>query len=336
MTSTVDSTETKETNTSSSVKIPAFINASFTASAKKVIYDNLTLSNVSGALFIKNEAVELKDLKMGLFGGNIGMNGSVSTKEKMPVFNMDLGLTGLNISDSFTQIDMLSSIAPIANTIEGKLNSTIKLSGNLTDNMTPDISTISGDLLGQLIDSKVNTKNSKLLSSLSSEMKFLDVSKLNLNDVKAILSFKDGKVNVKPFNLKYQDINVQVSGVHGFDQQMNYDLKFDVPTKYLGSDVSSYISKLSPKDANKIKTIPVTAALTGNFKSPKISTDLQQATTNLVTQLVQQQKNALIDKGKSALTNLLGGNKSKDSTKTKDKVTNILKGLFGKKKKKKN
>ncbi len=334
--SIIDSTRTKETNTTASVKIPAFLNCSFTASAKKVIYDNLILTNVSGVLFVKNEAIELKDLKMGLFGGNIGMNGAVSTKEETPVFNMDLGLTGLNISDSFTQIEMLSSIAPIANTIEGKLNSTIKLSGNLTQNMTPDINTISGDLLGQLIDSKVNTKNSKLLSSLSSEMKFLDASKLNLNDVKAILSFKNGKVNVKPFNLKYQDINVQVSGAHGFDQQMNYDLKFDVPTKYLGSDVSSYISKLSSKDANKIKTIPVTASLTGNFKSPKISTDLQQATTNLVALLVQQQKNALIDKGKSALTNLLGGNKSKDSTKTKDKVTNILKGLFGKKKKKKN
>jgi hypothetical protein len=332
MTSTVDVTETKEKNTISSVKIPGFLNCSFTASAKKVIYDNLTLSNVSGSLFIKDEAVKLKDLKMGLFGGNIGMNGSVSTKEETPVFNMDLGLTGLNISDSFTQIEMLSSIAPIANTIEGKLNSTIKLSGNLTQNMTPDISTISGDLFGQLIDSKVNSKNSKLLSSLSSEIKFLDVTKLNLNDVKAFLSFKNGKVNVKPFNLKYQDINVQVSGAHGFDQQMKYDLKFEVPTKYLGAEVSNYISKLSPKDAKKIKKTPVNAALTGNFKNPEISTDLQQATSNLVTQLVQQQKNALIGKGKSTLINLLSGKKSKDSTKTK-KVTNILKGLFGKKKK---
>ena len=337
MTSTIDSSETTNPSSTTSVKIPTFLNCSFTASAKKVIYDNLTLSNVSGALFIKDEAVQLKDLKMGLFGGNIGMNGLVSTKEKTPVFNMDLGLKGLNISDSFTQIEMLSSIAPIANTIEGKLNSTIKLSGNLTQNMTPDINSISGDLLGQLIGSKVNTKNSKLLSSLTSEMKFLDVTKLNLNDVKAFLSFKDGKVNVKPFNLKYQDINVQVSGAHGFDQQMKYNLKFDVPTKYLGSEVSSYISKLSPKDAKKIKTVPVIASLTGNFKSPKIETDLQKATSNLVTQLVQQQKNALIGKGKSVLTNLLNGNKKKkDSTKTKGKVTNILKGIFGKKKKNKN
>lgn len=334
MTSTADTTEVTNPTSTTAVKIPAFLNCSFTASAKKVIYDNLTLSNVSGDLFIKNETVELKDLKMELFGGNIGMKGSVSTKDKTPVFNMDLGLTGLNISDSFTQIEMLSSIAPIANTIEGKLNSTIKISGNLTENMTPDISSISGDLLGQLIGSKVNTKNSKLLSSLSSEMKFLDLNKLNLNDVKAFLSFKDGTVNVTPFNLKYQDINVQVSGAHGFDQQMKYDLKFDVPTKYLGTDVSNYISKLSPKDSENIKTVPVTASLSGSFTSPKVSTDLQKTTSNLVTQLIQQQKNSLIKKGKSTLLNLLNGNKkSKDSTKTKDKVTNIIKGLFGKKKK---
>lgn len=331
MSTSVDTVAIQQTNTATAVKIPAFLNASFTASAKRVRYDNLNLSNVSGALFIKNEAMELKDLKMELFGGNIEMKGLISTKEKTPTFAMDLGLKGLNISDSFSQINMLSSIAPIANTIEGKLNSTLKLSGNLTQNMTPDISSISGDLLGQLINSKVTTKNSKLLSSLSSEMKFLDVSKLNLNDLKAVLSFKDGKVNVKPFNLKYQDINVLVSGSHGFDQQMKYDLKFEVPTKYLGTEVATYISKLSSTAAKKIKTIPVTASLSGNFTSPKVSTDLQKATSNLVTQLVRQQKNALLNKGKSSLLNLLNG-KKKDSSKTK-KVTNILKGLFGKKKK---
>lgn len=333
MTTSIDSTETTTPTTNTSVKIPAFLNCSFTANATKVIYDNLTLSNVTGSMFIQNEAVKLKDLKMGLFGGNIGMNGTVSTKEKTPVFNMDLGLKGLNISDSFSQIEMLSSIAPIANAIEGKFNTTIKLSGNLTENMTPNINSISGDLLGQLVNSKVTVKNSKILTSLSSEMKFLDLKKLNLNDVKAVFSFKDGKVNVKPFNLKYKDIKVKVNGVHGFDQQMQYNLKFDIPTKYLGSDVANYISKLSPKDAQKIKEIPVTAGLSGNFSNPKITTDLNQATTNLTNQLIAQQKNSLINKGKSTLTKLLNG--KKDSTKTK-KVTNILNGLFGKKKKKKN
>jgi len=291
---------------------------------------------------------------MGLFGGQIGLTGTVSTKGTTPKFNMNLGLNALNVAESFTQIDMLKSIAPIANTISGKLNSTINLSGDLTNDMTPNLKTLSGDLLGQLVGSKINANDSKLLTALGSNVKFVDVSKLNLDDVKAVLSFKDGKVAVKPFDIKYQDIKMQVGGTHGFDQTMDYNIKFDVPAKYLGTDVNKLLAKLTPADAAKIENIPVNAILGGNFNNPKITTDTKQATTNLVTQLVKMQKDKLIGQGTGALTNLLGGNSSNlnnaaattsDTTKTtspktptkddvKDGVKNVLGGLLGGKKKK--
>jgi hypothetical protein len=94
----------------------------------------------------------------------------VSTKGKTPKFEMDLGLNALSISESFSQLAMLKAIAPIANSVIGKLNSTIKLSGNLTNNMTPDLKTISGNLIGQLLDSKLSSSNSQLLSALSSNI----------------------------------------------------------------------------------------------------------------------------------------------------------------------
>ena len=263
---------------------------------------------------------------------------------------MDLGLNAVNIAESFTQLDMLKSIAPIANTINGKLNSTIKLSGDLTNDMTPNLKTLSGDLVGQLLSTSVNAENSKLLSSLSSNVKFLDVSKLNLNDVKAALTFKDGKVALKPTTLKYQDIGIEIGGTHGFDQSMDYNVKFDVPAKYLGTEVTSLISKLTPAEQQKIENVPVTANLTGSFGSPSVKTDLKGATTNLVTQLVKMQKDKLINQGAGALGNLLGGGNNNannnattnsDSTKTttpkeqvEDGVKNAIKDLFGKKKKK--
>ena len=151
---------------------------------------------------------------------------------------------------------------PIAGIINGKLNSTIKLSGNLDANeMTPDLKTLSGDLLGQLLSTTVNSSNSTLLSALDSNLNFIDLKKLNLNDLKAALTFKDGKVIVKPFDLKYQDIKVTVGGTHGFDQLMNYNLKFDVPAKYLGTDVNNLIAKLSPANAAKLENIPVNLSL---------------------------------------------------------------------------
>ena len=336
--------------TTEAVKIPSFLDCSLTANAGTVIYDNLNLKNVSGNLAIKDEAVTLSNLKMDVFGGNIGLTGTVSTKGNTPKFNIDLGLNAVNIAESFTQLDMLKSIAPIANTINGKLNSTIKLSGDLTQEMTPNLKTISGDLAGQLLSTTINENNSKLLSTLSSNVKFLDVNKLNLNDVKASLSFKDGKVALKPMNLKYEDINMTIGGTHGFDQSMNYDVKFDVPAKYLGTEVTSLLSKLTPADQQKIESVPVTANLTGSFTNPAVKTDLKSATTNLASQLVKMQKDKLLNQGAGALGNLLGGNKdtttssanpTTDSTKTqtpkdqvKDGVKNVLGGLLGGKKKK--
>ncbi len=61
---------------------------------------------------------------------------------------------------------------------------------------------------------------------------------------------------------------------------MNYNVKFDVPAKYLGTEVNSLLAKLTPADQGKIENIPVTALLGGNFSNPKISTDMKQATTN--------------------------------------------------------
>ena len=334
--------------TTEALKIPSFLDCSITAKAKTVVYDNLNLQNVSGNLVVRAETVTLNNLKMDVFSGKIGLSGSVSTKGNTPVFKMNLGLDKVSIAETFTQLDMMKSIAPIAGVINGKLNSTIQLSGDLQNDMTPNLKTISGDLVGQLLSTTVNEKNSALLSQLSSKVKFLDPSKLNLNDVKASLSFKDGKVTVKPFDIKYQDINVTIAGSHGFDQSMNYNVKFDVPAKYLGSEATSLLAKLTPADQKKIDNIPVNAVLEGNFKQPKITTDMQQASKNLANQVLKMQKDKYIDKGTAALSNLLGGNKANvtktDTTKTttpkedlkntvKDKASDALKGLFGKKKK---
>lgn len=337
--------------TTEAVKIPSFLDCSITAKAGTVVYDNLNLKDVSGNMIIRDEAVTLNNLKMGIFSGNIGLTGTVSTKGKTPKFDMNLGLNAVNIAESFTQLDMLKSIAPIAGVVNGKLNSTIKLSGDLQNDMTPNLKTISGDLFGQLLSTTINEKNSAMLTALSSNMKFIDMSKVNLNDVKAALSIKDGKVNVKPFDIKYQDITVNVGGTHGFDQTMNYNLKFDVPVKYLGKDVTNLIAKLTPADQKQITSIPVSGLMTGNFSQPKFNTDLKQSTTNLTTQLVKMQKDKLVNQGTSALGNLINGTKgtpsnntATDTTKTttpkedlkntvKDKASDALKGLFGKKKK---
>jgi hypothetical protein len=212
--------------------------------------------------------------------------------------------------------------------------------------MRPDLKTLTGDLLGQLLSTTLNSTNSTLLTALGSNLKFIDASKINLNNLKAAITFKDGMVSVKPFDINYKDIKATIGGTHGFDQSMNYNIKFDVPAKYLGTEATALIAKLTPAEAVKLESIPVNASVTGNFTNPKISTDIKTAVTNLTNQLVQQQKERLLNQGNSALNDFITKNKKPSDTvqaatpatkeavkaqaeeQIKTKATNLLNGLF--------
>ncbi|PQJ77941.1 hypothetical protein BTO18_01515 [Polaribacter porphyrae] len=322
--------------------MPAFLDIILNAKANNVVYDNINLKEVKGTVTLKDETVNLKNLQTNVFGGNIGFDGTVSTKGKKATFSMDLNLNELNITESFSSLEMLKAIAPIAKTIEGQLNSTITISGDLKNDMTPDLNTLTGKLFGQLLNTKLKASNSKTLSLLNNKVSFLDTDKLNLDKLTGYFSFKDGEVTVKPIPLKYKDIAIEIGGKHGFDKSMNYEVNFDVPVKYLGSSVTEAIQKLTPKDASDIKTIPVTANIDGSFSSPNISTNIKSATANLMNTIIEKQKQNLKNQGKDKLKDLLGLTKKKDSAKTdsvkktkdlvKDKAKDVLKNLFGRKK----
>lgn len=332
------------------LKIPAFLDCTITADANTVVYDNLTLKNVKGKLIIKDETARLENMTTNIFGGAMSFAGDVSTKGEKPIFNMDLGMKGLDIKETFTQFDFLKKIAPIAGIIAGKIDAGIKLDGKLTDtDLSPILSSLSGDIVGDLLNSKINVQSSQLLSALSSNVKFIDLSQLDLNNKRIHLKFSNGKVVISPFDIKVNNTIVKVSGEHGFDQQMNYDLDFTVPAKMLGPEVANTLAKLGPKDSNKFDAIPVKVGVVGSFSNPKVKTNMNEVVTDLTQQIINEQKNQLVNQGKGALKNLLGGAKENNTTtqenaKTTDesnndakeevvnKISSGLKDLFGKKK----
>ncbi len=330
----VVSSETEGTNkttpASESLKIPDFLDCTINANAKTVVYDNLNLKDVKGALVIKDQEAKLQNLTSSIFDGILAVTGNVSTKADIPTFNLSLGADSFDISKSFKDLQLLQSLAPIAKALQGKLNTTINLAGSLDNEFSPKLSSISGDAFAELLTTKIDPKEGELLSKLEGALNFVDFSKLNLNDIKAQLKFENGNVTVKPFKLSYQDIGIEVSGSHSFEKTMSYNAVFNVPAKYLGSDVNRLIGKINDNEVNKI-TIPVTANITGSYTSPKISTDLTSGVSNLTKQLIEIEKQKLLNSGKDKvndlLGNLLGGDKNttnettKDSTATKTDTT---------------
>ena len=202
----------------------------------------------------------------------------------------------------------------MAAALEGKLNSVIKISGNLKDDFTPDLNSISGNVLAEALAVKLNPENAKILNSLNSQLNFIEADKFNLKTLKTALSFKDGIVNVKPFTIKYEDIDITVNGSHSFDKKLNYNLNIEVPRKYLGKELNSLIAQIDENELNNL-TLPVKATVGGFYDAPEINTDLTTGIKDLTTRLIAVQKQKLINKGSEKAGELLGGLLSANDTK---------------------
>lgn len=201
-----------------------------------------------------------------IFNGALSVSGNVSTKENTPVFNLSLNANGFDIAQSFKDLELFQNLAPIAKLLQGKLNTSLSFSGALDKEFSPIMNSISGDAIAELLATRIGSNQSELMNKLEASLDFLDFDKLDLKDVKTKLEFADGKVAVKPFNFKYKDIEVEVSGAHGFDKTLNYNAVFNVPAKYLGSEVNRLIGKINDAEVNTL-TIPVTANISGVFTS---------------------------------------------------------------------
>ena len=327
--------EAATTSTEEKIKIPSFLDCTINASANTVIYDNLTLKDVKGTLVIRDEKAILSNMTSSIFDGKLALNGEVSTKEATPTFAMKLGMNSFKIAETFNALEMFRTLAPIAKILQGTLNSDVQISGSLKDDFTPNLNTISGNILAELLTDKIDAESAPLLTALDSKLNFLELDKLNLKDLKTALSFEDGVVKVKPFTIKYQDFAINVSGSHTFDQKLNYAATIEVPAKYLGKDINSIIARIDEKSLENL-TIPVTANIGGGYTSPTVTTDLTSGIKNLTAQLVEIEKQKLINKGKDKAKDFIGdliakNQKATDSTKkeNQEKTQDVIGGLLG-------
>lgn len=303
------------------VKIPSFLDVELKFDANTVIYDNLELKNAKGVLVLRDETAKLENITTSIFNGSIGLDGMVSTKNPTPVFEINLNLNSLDIASSFNGLELMQNLAPLAKALEGKLQSSLNLKGNLNEDLTPQLASIAGNALAEILTAELNPEKAALLSNLDGQLGFLDFSKLDLSKLKTQLTFRDGMVEIQPFDFNIKDINFEVSGSHGFDMSMNYNLVLDVPAKYLGSEVGGTLGKLSgEKIENMSVALPI--GITGSFQNPNVKLNMQQAVNNLTQKIVEQQKRNLQDKAVDAINDILKGKRDpnepfvKDSTKT--------------------
>lgn len=354
-------TTTATTTSTGAFPVPANMNITVNAKADAVQYDKVTYSNVRGALLVKDETVRLQNVQTDALDGSIAFDGSYSTKQnkKSPDISLSYNIKNVDIQKAFFAYNTMQKLMPVGRFLAGKLSSQFSMTGKLDEKMFPDLTSLTGKGSMLLIEGVL--KKFQPLDKLASTLDVNELKDVTVKDIKSHFEFANGKMLVKPFNLKVKDIDMQVGGMHGFDQSIDYIIGMKVPRKYLGTNGNTLVNNLASQ-ANS-KGIPITLSdmidlnvkMGGSITNPVVKTDLKQTAGDVTKELKQQAtafvqqkteetkqtlkdtvtaiKNQVVSDVKNELVKHLTG--TKDSTnntsikETKQKTAETLKNTFG-------
>jgi hypothetical protein len=270
--------------------LPERIDFTINAKANNIYYDSYELSNAVVNIVYKDQVIRFSPLVADMLAGKVEIRGLFDATDKTSgFFDMDFKISNFDIPMAYQSIGMLKLIAPVAEKASGTLSTGLKLRGRLDQDFNPKYETFLGS--GNLQTSQLRIDSVEVMNQLATLLGNPDYKRMVTDGISFAFDILKGSFFQKPFTINYGGTNTVIGGSIGFDQQINYDLVFQIPYDKFGSTANQAISSISEAAAKKgINISPgshlnVSAKLSGSVTNPKIGLDYKSAASNIRTEI---------------------------------------------------
>lgn len=305
--------------------VPGNIEMLVNTNMKKVIYTDMEITDITGALAIKDKAVNLENVKGRTLGGGIAMSGGYGTKDpEKPTFDIKYDLQNMDFQRAFNTFNTFEKIAPIGKYIKGDFNTSLTMTGVLGKDMYPDFNTLNIDGFLQTLNAVV--ADFEPLNKVGEALNINALKTVKIKNSKNWLEVKDGRFEVKEFDHTYEDIVMKIGGSHAIENEdMKYNIFAKIPRGKLGklNDVAGVgVDWLSGQASNlginiyAGEFVNVALTITGTMLKPKVDVKLlgtdgegqsiQNAAKKKLEEEAEKQKKILEDKAKEEADKVKG------------------------------
>jgi hypothetical protein len=261
------------------IPVPGNIDFALKATVAELIYSKLTMTDARGGLRVKDQRATLENFTMNTLGGQIGVNGFYETTDvTKPKFDIDLKMKDVDIPTAFSALNTVQALAPVARYAKGTVSTDLHLTGALGKDMMP---------LFNVLDGRGALRTSTLaLQGFPAMVKIADVLKIErlrnpmFDAVRASIEIHDGRLHVKPFDVRVGQATLGVVGSNGIDQSLDYTLHLNVPRSELGADANRAIAGIISRagktgiDLQAAEAVALDIKLGGTLTNPTVQTNL--------------------------------------------------------------
>lgn len=292
MTSDEDTTE--GTSESEVIEVPKNLDFVFNSQIEKLVYDKLDIYRANGKITVRNGIVKLDGLKMRLLNGSLAMTGEYNTSDRLKPF-VDFAFEGtdLDLNMAANSFSVVDSLLPLAKNTVGKVSPKFNYNSLLSKDAKPVMSSVNGG--GWLRSQSVEVSGSKIQNSLASTLNNESYRKMRAEDLNINFVLDKGTVIVKPFKAKVGGKMVEVQGVQGLDQSIDYKITMPVSRKEVAKMAGSFGFALPTSGSD----LMVDVLVKGTVQEPQLSFGLDKAKKEIEKDLKKE--------GEKLLNNFLKG-----------------------------
>ena len=277
--SAAPSTESADSSPAEIVEIPGNVDFVCNIHFGKLLYDTYDIENLTGKVTLKNSKADLQGLSMNMLGGNLGMNGYYATPaNQKPEAKLDLNIKNFDIAKTYKTFVTVQKLAPIAENLTGSFSTKLNFTSLLENDFMPVLSSVNG--AGEFNTSSVVMAGTSFQNFAVSELKQQDLKEIIAKNIAMLFTIKNGNVEVKPFETKFNNYKALIQGSANLDQTMNFTVATQIPGNVLGKSATSTIASLEKAAASKGinasvgENIDVNFLIGGTVTSPKVSVQL--------------------------------------------------------------
>ena len=253
-------------------EVPKNLSLSLSTDLKKILFQQMTISDFTGEVRLANGTASLDKLKMKLFGGSASASGSYSTAADPahPQLRLSADFAGASFQKTFEELELVRRLVPLFAKTGGDYSLSLDLTTALDAAMSPELQTLNAS--GEIRSANIRVQNIGAFDALAKALGNDALRKIEARDVTIRFAIRDGRIATQSFDLKLGDVKLNLSGSTGLDQTIDYAAKVSLPAGAAGG---------------VLQTVGVNIG--GTFSSPKITLGVKEAVEEAVKNVVDQQ-----------------------------------------------
>lgn len=264
---------------------------------------------IAGKIRLENQILTGNDINFKAMQGSVRLDGvmNVSRKDSM-LMSCTAQLDKLDIRQLFYEFENFDQDVMTDRNVRGRITAAVQFRSSWTTDLTIDASRVRAVCDITIDNGELNDFGP--IMELSKYLKLKDLRNIRFSTLKNTISISDRKINIPSMEIKSSALDLSGSGVHDFDNNIDYKIRL-LLSDVLGKKVKSSNSEFGEIEDDGLGRTQLFLSMKGTVDNPKISYD-RKAVGEKIKEDVRQEKKQL----KEMLREEFGGKKKEEPKKT--------------------